>query len=102
MSQMGIGSYKSYSEAYQKELGKQEVPIEPVVMDISSKLNVDYVLIENDLICIYELHYMSSFKYAESNVQRPVSIPLPEGSLEELKVLLNGIACEYSSVPKAM
>lgn len=98
VASMGTGSYKTYSEAYQKELGKQEVPIEPVIIDISSKLNVDYVLIENDLICIYDLYYTSTFKYEETNEPRLVSLPLPKGSLEELKVSLNGVPINRPNV----
>lgn len=80
----------SLSEAYEKELGVQGVPVEPIGMEISSILDVEYVMIENDLLCIYTVHYTAIFTYELSSEPSSTTIPLPKGSVEDITVKLNG------------
>ncbi len=80
----------SLSEAYEKELGVQEVPVEPIGMEITSILDVEYVMIENDLMCIYTVHYTAIFIYDRTSDPTTTTIPLPKGSIEDIAVELNG------------
>jgi len=82
-------SYEAYNAASEENLGKQMVPVEPIAIDIISKLNVDYVFIENDLMCFYTLHYDSTYTYDLNQNAKPITIRLPEGSIKELEIKVN-------------
>ena len=83
-------------EGYREDMGVQAVPVEPTGMEISSILDVEYVIIEGDLLCIYTLHYTANFNYESSETLTYTEIPLPHGSVEDITVRLNG---EYMEKP---
>jgi flagellin-like protein len=91
-------SIKAKSAAYEEDLGKQRLPREPIAIEIYSQMDVEYVLVEYDLICFYTLKYSSTFKYNQTQNIDQVSIPLPKGTIEDLKLIVNGKVIDHPSI----
>ena len=88
----GIGVDKSgipINISDDENLGKQALPAEPVYIEINSKLDVKNVFIENNLISFYTIYYNSKFRYEPSSQLNVITLPLPEGSIEDIEVRVN-------------
>jgi FlaG/FlaF family flagellin (archaellin)/RNA polymerase subunit RPABC4/transcription elongation factor Spt4 len=89
-------------EGHREDMGVQAVPVEPTGMEISSILDVEYVIIEGDLLCVYTLHYTATFDYESSETLTFTEIPLPQGSVEDITVRLNGQYIEKPQIKDNM
>jgi len=71
-------------------LEKQEIPSDPTSMNIDALLEMEYVRKEGELQPVFDLSYHATFGYEASNAPTVTYIPLPDASIEDLEVSING------------
>ena len=88
-------SFASGNESVTTGWQEQEVPARPTDMHIEARMDVEYVKIDGELTPTYTLSYYGRYTYETSSQTTTAILPLPETTIENIWVILNGVQIDH-------
>lgn len=68
----------------------QEIPVDPMTLEIEVKLDVEYKRLGGDLVPFYDMEYRAVFGFETTSGPSVTFIPLPDATIESLSVAVDG------------